>query len=385
MFPRKIQLPKDKSFFLFGARGTGKSTLISSTFPEEKCFVINLLDLDEELRYHRQPMNLSSEVLALPKSVTHVVIDEIQKLPKLLDVVHLLIETHKVSQKFVLTGSSARKLRAGGANLLAGRAIMRSLFPLTFFELSEEFDVEKAIHWGGLPAIWNSHDEEGYDDFLRTYANTYLKEEIWNEQLVRNLDPFRRFLEVAAIQSGRILNYRKIALDVGVDTKTVQFWYGILEDTLVGTFLDAYHSSVRKQLRQAPKFYFFDTGVTRALSHTLSTRLSPQTSQYGYYFEQMVLNHIFIRNIYEKLDYRFSYLMTKNDLEIDLIVKKPDQSLVLVEIKSTDHVREDHGHALKHFSKDFPEAKKILLSQDPKKKDFDGVVCMHWIEGVMYL
>lgn len=256
---------------------------------------------------------------------------------------------------------------------------------MTFEELSDVFDVDKAINWGGLPAVWNTDDEEDYDDFLRSYANTYIKEEIWNEQLVRNLDPFRRFLEIAALQSGWILNYTKIALDVGVDVKTVQSWYQLLEDTLVGRFLDAYHGSVRKQLRQAPKFYFFDNGVTRALSHTLSSPLLPQTSLYGHFFEQMVLNQIFSRNIYKKLDYQMTYLMTKNNVEIDLVIKKPDQSLVLVEIKSTTQIREDHCSQLNKFRDDFPDAKLIVLSQDPKEKVYKEVFCYPWMVGINLL
>lgn len=382
MFQRALKIPKSMSFFLLGARGTGKSTLMRSAFDSDTSLWFNLLDLEVEERLARHPMELQREVLLLPPSVQHVVIDEIQKLPRLLDVVHNLIETHKVPQQFILTGSSARKLKAGGANLLAGRAALRTLHPLTAAELGNTFNEAEALQWGTLPKIWNVDTPEEREEFLRAYANIYLKEEILGEQLIRQLDPFRRFLEVAARQSGKIVNHSKIARDVGVDVKTVQSWYQVVEDTLVGFHLDAYHSSVRKQLRQAPKFYFFDVGVTRALAQMLRVAPAEQTSYFGDLFEQFVVCELNARNQYEQQDYRLSYLRTKSGVEVDVIVERPGKPTALVEIKSTKIVTEDDIRSLQHFLSDFPESDFFLLSRDPKPQKFGRIKAVHWRDGI---
>ncbi len=187
MFHRTLKTPTSRSFFLFGARATGKTTIIRERFPAQSTHLYNLLDLDVEEQLARDPMMLERQVLGLSSAITHVVVDEIQKLPKLLDVVHNLIATHRVPQSFILTGSSTRTLKSGGANLLAGRAALRTLFPLTHDELGSAYLIEPAIRWGCLPGIWNTSDADERDDILRTYANVYIKEEIWAEQLVRRL------------------------------------------------------------------------------------------------------------------------------------------------------------------------------------------------------
>ena len=385
MFQRSVNIPELRSFFLFGARGTGKSTLLRQHFSQNSSYTVNLLDLDAEDRLARDPMAFQRDVLALPPSITHVIVDEIQKLPRLLDVVHNLIETHQVAQSFVLTGSSARKLKAGGANLLAGRAALRNLFPLTHDELGSHYNVDDAIRWGTLPKIWNTSDESERADILRSYAQTYIKEEVWGEHLVRQIAPFRRFLEAAALNAGKILNYSNIARDTGADVKTVQSWYSLLEDTLLGFYVDAYHSSVRKQLRQSPKFYFFDTGVTRALAHMLNVQPAPQTSYYGDLFEQHVICELRSRNHYENLDYKLNYLRTKSDVEIDLVVTRPGKPLALVEIKSTNQVKEDHFSSLIHFADDFPKADLFLWSQDPTPQKSGRIMALPWQDGIRNL
>ena len=193
MFQRLLNLPKNHSFFLFGARGTGKSTLLKHLFKATECFWINLLNPEEEDRFARHPHLLADLVRALPSGITHVVLDEIQKVPKLLDVVHELIESEDCPQHFALTGSSARKLKAGGANLLAGRAFVYHLYPFSFLELENQFSLQAALKWGLLPKIftYSQENSEQRDEFLRTYANMYLKEEVWGEQIIRKLDPLR--------------------------------------------------------------------------------------------------------------------------------------------------------------------------------------------------
>jgi predicted AAA+ superfamily ATPase len=351
--------------------------------PSDTTKVYNLLEPDTEDRLARDPRALEREVLALPPATSHVVVDEVQKLPRLLDVVHNLMETHRVPQRFILTGSSARKLKAGGANLLAGRAVLRHLFPLQRRELGDVYEEDLALRFGGLPAIWNASTDAERGDFLRAYAHGYLREEIQAEQVVRNLDPFRRFLEVAAQNSGKILNHARIAREVGSDPKTIQAWYAVLEDTLLGFHVDGYHPSIRKQLRQAPKFYLFDTGVIRALSRMLQVPPTPGTSYFGDLFENQVVSELFARNAYNQLDWQFTYLLTKAGREVDLVIQRPGRPLALVEIKSTDRVREDHAAALQAFLPDFPGADAFLLSRDPQPQRMGQVLALPWQEGLL--
>ena len=228
---------------------------------------MDLLDSSVKERFLRNPSEFYAIVQAFPPETRHVVIDEIQKVPKLLDEVHRLIEeTDKI---FILTGSSAQKLKHGGANLLAGRAFVYHLFSLSCFELKDQFNLDQALRWGTLPKIFSLKEDAEKNEFLRAYSDTYLKEEIWNEQVIRKLQPFRRFLEVAAQCNGKIINYAHIARDVGVDGKTIKEYFCILEDTMIGFFLEPFHHSFRKRLVEKPKFYFFDPGVVRSLARGL--------------------------------------------------------------------------------------------------------------------
>ncbi len=384
MFHRITRIPKDKHCFLFGARGTGKSTLLEQQFAAEQTFWINLLDPQIEEAYALDPSRLIREVLALPLSITHIILDEIQKIPKLLDVVHLLIETHRIPQYFILTGSSARKLKAGGANLLAGRAVVRYLFPLLEEELAGTMTIENIIRWGTLPRVVNSQSEDRDDD-LRAYALTYLKEEVMVEQLVRQLDPFRKFLQIAAQVSGKIVNFANLARDVGVDAKTIQAYFSILEDTWLGFYLENWHTSVRKRLRQAPKFYFFDVGVVRALAQHLRVLPISSTSYFGELFEQHVIREIVHRNISMALDIQLGYIRTNRDVEIDLVLQRPGKPLALIEIKSTTRATEEDTRSLKLFLEDFPEAEFYLLSRDPAQQKFGRISALPWDFGVQHL
>ena len=384
MFHRIINIPTSRSFFLFGARGTGKSTLLREHFPTASALWVDLLDPDAEQAFALEPGRLRRQVLALPPGFSHVVIDEIQKVPSLLDVVHGLIENDRVPQHFVLTGSSARKLKAGGANLLAGRAVVRQLYPLFESEIGADQPIETTVRWGSLPRIVTG-PEEGRDDELRAYAFTYLKEEVLSEQLIRKLEPFRKFLQVAAQCNAKIINFAKIAAEVGVDAKTVRSYYLILEDTLIGFFLDSWHTSVRKRLRHAPKFYFFDPGVARALAQQLRVLPLPSTSYFGELFEQHVIREIVHRNASLSLDLQFGYLLTDRDVEVDLVVQRPGLPLCLVEIKSTERVGTDDARALLQFAADFPGAECLLLSRDPVIQMIGTVRALPWRQGIEYL
>ena len=343
----------------------------------------NLLEPHEENRFALHPEELSRELAGLDKKPEWVVIDEIQKVPKLLDLVHHHIEQDRI--KFALTGSSARRLKRGSANLLAGRALVHTVFPLTHVEMGKKFDLDSALMFGTLPGITQIDNDPEKREFLKSYALTYLKEEIWAEHFLRNLDPFRKFLEIAAQCNGQVLNYANIARDVGVDPKTVQSYFQLLEDTLLGYMLEPFNRSIRKQQRNAPKFYFFDTGVKRALSNQLGLALKPSNYEFGRAFEHLVILEMLRLNMYQQSDLRFSYLLTKDQAEIDLIVEYPNRSYALIEIKSTDHVDERDTRTLERFLPDFKNAKAYCLSRDPHRKKIGSVLALPWQDGLKEL
>jgi len=385
VFKRILELPMDYSFFLFGARGTGKSTLLTTLFEPHNTLVINLLNPLEEIRFLRNPEELRQLVLAVNSEIQFIVIDEIQKVPKLLDVVHLLLESDKSDKLFILTGSSAKQLKASGVNLLAGRAFTYNLFPFSYLELGEAFDLKQALRFGLLPKIFSFKTDSHKIKFLQSYTITYLKEEIWSGRLVKDLEHFRRFLEVAAQSNGKIVNYSNISRDVGVDDKTVKNYFTLLEDTLVGNFLEPFDHSFRKRLRVAPKFYYFDVGVARALSATLGAEPVPGTSYYGELFEQFIIMECIKLKYYYQSEYRLSYLMTASDLEIDLIIERVGYDPFFIEIKSKDAVNEEDLSSLLKLSSDFSRCEAICLSQDPRKKKIKHVTVYPWREGLEYI
>ncbi len=383
MIHRIINPIKSNSFFLFGARGTGKSSLLKQFFSQKEAFFLDLLIPELEEKFNRFPSSLTELIEKQPTEIKWFVIDEVQKAPKLLDLVHLHIE--KSNFKFALTGSSARKLKRGSANLLAGRAFVYSLFPLTHVELDQAFDLKTAMEWGTLPKMLQLPEKEEKLNFLRTYAQTYLKEEIQAEQIVRKLNPFRHFLEVAAQTNGQILNYTKIANDIGSDPKTVQSYYEILQDTLVGHLLNPFHRSIRKRQRQNPKFYFFDCGVKRALEKTLTQELLPKTYAFGNSFEHFLINEIIHLHEYRQLDYQFSYLRTKDDAEIDLIVERPGMPTALIEIKSTENTSGINFTNLERFRKDVKNTEAFVFSLDTTPRKAGSITYLHWKQGIQEL
>jgi predicted AAA+ superfamily ATPase len=374
-FLRLLKLPKERSLFLFGARNTGKSTLVKELYAENS-IIIDLLKKATEARFSRNPDELFEIVKGLPKETTHVIIDEVQKNPKLLDVVHgLMGETNK---NFIMTGSSARKLKQGGANLLAGRAFVYHMYPLTHIELGDSFDLEQALHWGTLPEIFTMESDELKKEFLFAYAHTYLKEEIWNEHFIRDLDPFRRFLEVVAQCNGKQINFSNIARDVGVTDKTIKSYFAILEDTLIGFFLEPYHDSFRKRLSQQPKFYLFDTGITRALAFLTDVKLAKKTTAYGNAFEHFIILECLRLSSYNRLQYKFSYLRTQDDVEIDLIVERPGKPILCIEIKSTDEIKRENISSFIKITKDIENCEAICICNEEYMKKIEHVLVLPW-------
>ncbi len=379
---RLLQLSETNSFFLFGARGTGKTTLLKELPFLKKALYIDLLDADQEEQYILRPRLLIEQAEAMNEG-EWIIIDEIQKIPKLLDHVHIIIETKGI--RFALTGSSSRKLKRGGANLLAGRAFSFSLFPFTSRELGDNFDLHEALQWGTLPKVNSYKSGRDKSRFLRTYTQTYLKEEILVEQLIRKLTPFRLFLPIAAQMNTQIINYSNIARDTGVDHKTIQNYYQILVDTNLGFFLEAFNRSVRKAQRQSPKFYLFDMGVKRALQNMLNVPIVPKTTEYGDAFESWFICECFRLNHYLELDFEFSYLRTKDDVEVDMIINRPGKKQILLEIKSAERVDERHVKNLVHFKKDFPDAELVCTGRITHKQVINGIAVLPWKEALKFI
>lgn len=393
MHTRKINILKQKSFFLFGARATGKSFLLRELFTDKigsrRIIWIDLLSNKEFLRYRKNPSLLYEECLQLCRSIPitnekdnnlWVVIDEVQRVPELLNEVHRIIESREFSQRilFALTGSSARKLKRGGANLLAGRALVNNLFPLTASELGTNFNLNTVINWGSLPPVINSSDDLIREETLISYFATYLREEIKEEQVVRNLDPFVRFLEAAAQTSGKIVNYSKIAREGNVDGKAVSRYYQILEDTLLGIFLPSYHRSVRKQQTKSPKFYFFDLGVQRAIEGKITIPVTEQSYEYGNLFEQLFILEVYRLNSYLRTRYKLSYLRSKDGAEIDLIVEAPTKKIFLIEIKSSHSAKELDNKHIEKFLPNFDNATGWVVSRDKKDRIVGNTRFIHW-------
>ena len=379
-FNRIATLPHKQSFFLFGARGVGKSMLLKQHFADQKSHLwIDLLSPSLEMSLANKPEKLL-EMWSLKKP-KWIVIDEVQKIPSILDIVHKGIEEHQIL--FALTGSSARKLKRGGANLLAGRAIERKLAPLSILELEDEFSLKKALSVGMLPLIWSQrYSEIEAGDFLYSYVNSYLKEEIAAEQLVRNLDPFRRFLVSAAQSNGQIINHAAIERDAGVPAKQSSRHFEILVDTLLGYYLEPYHRSLRKRQTQKAKFYFFDVGIVRALQNLAGLEVTPSAGEFGYLFEAFVINEFFkLSEAYQKR-WHFSYFQTQNNNEIDLIIERPRGLPLLIEIKSTSKLTDDKLAPLINIMPDFKHEQAFLLSNDTEEKVLSKVRCLHFLNGL---
>jgi len=378
MYTRSINILKNNSFFLFGARGTGKSTLLEALFSAEQAHTIDLLRADKLSSLQARPDEL--ERLALGSGKRWIIIDEIQKVPALLDVVHRLIE--KQNLLFALTGSSARKLKRGAANLLAGRAFTYRLFPLTVSELGTNFDLNTALAWGTLPKVLQLTTSQARSRFLQSYTETYLQEEIVAEQIIRSLPPFRRFLQIAAQSNAALVNFKKIADDCQTSPSNVKNYYQILEDTLVGTFLEPFHYSIRKRQREAPKFYWFDTGVMRALRLSIDAPLEKSTYEYGKIFETFIINQIRAGLDYQGKQYQLSYLLTKDGAEIDLIVERAGLPTFLIEIKSGLSVRDGELNNLRAFKADIEGSNAICLYAGSDKLLSHGIPILPWQQGL---
>jgi len=353
-----------KSFFLFGPRATGKSTLIKKDLAKS-AMVIDLLNSRFYLRLLDSPYDLESIINSRDKNEI-IVIDEIQRVPELLHEVHRLIENEKIT--FLLTGSSARKLRRGKVNLLAGRAWEARLFPLIWKEIPD-FDLDRYLLYGGLPSVYSS---EYPVEELDAYVNTYLKEEIMAEGLIRKLPPFSRFLRSIALSNGEMINFSKLASDCQVPPSTVTEYVGLLEDTLVGYLLPAWTGSQKRKAIRTGKFYFFDPGVTHTLARTQT--LDRNSHLYGKSFEQFIGMEIRAYLSYKRIKHQLSYWRSVHGYEVDFLIG----TNTAVEIKASQKTVKRDLKGLKALEEENIFKNYILVSQDPVNTKDKNIQALYW-------
>jgi predicted AAA+ superfamily ATPase len=363
---RALNLPillAKKSHFLFGARGTGKTKLIEHSFSQGSILSLDLLNDDIYSRLLRRPALIDE----LVGSASLVVVDEIQRLPNLLNEVHRMIESKNI--RFLLTGSSARKLKKGGANLLGGRAWESKLFPLTSFELKEHFQLERYLSQGGLPAIYFSQYPQ---DELKNYLSLYLKEEIAGEALVRKIDHFARFLDTAGLSSSKEINYEQIGSDAGVPPRTVASYFEILEDTLIGFQVRPYSKTKKRKAVSRSKFYMFDVGVAGAMAKR--GPVVEGSEAFGDAFEHFIAQELRAYLSYNGSDLQLMYWRTTSQHEVDFIVGDH----CAIEVKSTERVSERHLSGLKALMEEGKVKKYLLVSREPLKRTEKNIEILPW-------
>jgi len=351
MFNRMLSIPltNRKTFFLFGPRGTGKTTLLKNLFPN--AMFVNLLKSEYYNRLSSDP-GLIQKMIP-PQYNDWIIIDEIQRIPELLNEVHDLIESKK--HMFILTGSSARKLRRKGVNLLAGRALTYNFHPLTAIEQEKTFNVIESLRLGHLPARFNEHHPQKY---LKDYVQTYIREEVLQEGLTRNIGHFSRFLEIASFSQGNVVNVSEIAREASIKRSLTENYFSILEDLLIGVHLPVFTRKAKRKLIGHQKFYYFDVGVFRAIRPT--GPLDSESEIDGPALETLVFQEIRAINDYLETDYQLYFWRTKNGLEIDFVLYGPN-GLIAIEVKRSSHVHSKNLRGLKEFKKDYPPAKCYLF------------------------
>lgn len=385
----KYFLDRAKSVMIFGPRGTGKTfflTKLVKSYPNH--VIYNLLDQNIYFRYLNQPGQIYIEVEDRinnyeGKDLLYVLIDEVQLLPALLNEVQRLMTDFKDRVVFILTGSSARKLKRDNANLLAGRAISLSFFSLSIDEIDVTKNLNKILRFGLLPDSYLEKDLILKTEYLKTYLGTYLQQEIQRESEVRNLQSFSQFLELAAIENGKLVNYSKIAKEIGLSGPTVKEYYQILEDTLIACKIPAWTHSVRKQIMQSPKYYLFDTGLVNALAGGLQEELKSKTYKYGNLFETLVVLEIVKYFSVRGSEFKMYHYRDYDGLEVDLVLQRGRfEDPIAIEIKSGESPDEDKARSLIKFKEQFPNAKCMLFCRTPYAYEKSGVRFLPFLEGI---
>ena len=368
-----LEPPTRQSFFLFGPRGVGKTAWLKARFPEAVLF--DLLDSETYTRLLASPGRLGDQVPAGYRG--WVVIDEIQRLPDLLNEVHRLIEARRL--RFVMTGSSARKLRRRGVNLLAGRALTRFMHPLTAGELGRDFDLKRALRYGCLPFACTDPEPE---DYLKSYVTTYLREEVQQEGFARNLAAFARFLEAASFSQGSVLNIAAVARESAVSPKVAEDYFSILEDLLIGVRLPIFTKRAKRRLVAHPKFYLFDAGVF----HTVRPRgpLDAAEEMRGAALETLFLQQLRAVNDYLGLGYALHYWRTATGDKVDFVLYGP-RGLVAFEVKMTPRARPDDLRGLRRLREDYPQAKAFFVYTGSRRWHEGGVEIVPAVDAIRSL
>lgn len=365
MYSRNIKLPTEKSFFLFGPRATGKTTLIKTRYPN--ALYLDLLNSQLYQSLLANPSRLQE--LIPPDFDNYIVLDEVQRVPELLNEVHRAIEGSS-HHRFILTGSSARKLRRQGHNLLAGRALTYYLHPLSAVELDGDFDLKNALRYGTLPAIFQESDQSGY---LHSYVDTYLREEIMQEGLTRNLSAFSRFLEIASFSVGSPINTTAIARDAMIGRKVVANYFSILQDLMLGYLLPAFTRRAKRRIISHPKFYFFDTGIFQTLRP--KGPLDSPAEIGGHALENLFFQNLISINDSLSLNYNFYYYQTVGGSEVDFVAYGP-RGFFAFEIKHSPRFSSPSLRALTAFGKEYPEAKLYLIYTGTQKLYIKNIIIL---------
>jgi len=360
MFSRHLQPPKSTTLLL-GPRATGKSTWLETVLPNAHRW--DLLDTRLALDLARDPSRFAREVEALPRG-SWVVVDEVQKVPALLDEVHRL--DGKNGRRFVLSGSSARKLKRGGANLLAGRALRKDLFPLVSAEIGRALTLEE-VPFGCLPRVIGA---EAPQPFLEAYVDTYLREEVQAEALTRNIGGFGRFLEIAARQNGQVTNAANLSRDANVARQTVQGYFEVLVDTLLGFWLPAWKLKRATKLVAHPKFYFFDAGVARALSGRIA--YPPTVEELGTLFETWLIHEVRAYLSYAGLSYALNFFKTHDDVEVDLLLETR-RGFLAIDFKCSKDWRSTWNTGLRRIGEELRGVRRIGVFAGTREQGADGI------------
>ena len=358
--------PPSGHFFLFGPRGTGKSTWLRMAFPT--AVWVDLLAPDEQRRYAARPERLRELVAAAPAG-TDVVIDEVQRVPELLTVVHQLIE-ERAGTRFILTGSSARKLRRSGVDLLAGRAVVRTMHPFMAAELGEQFDIFAALKLGLLPLVWDANDPV---DTLGAYAGLYVQQEIQSEGMVRDIGAFHRFLEAVSFSQGAILNVSKVARECAVNRNTVEGFVTIVEDLLLAFRVPVFTRRARRAATTHPKFFFADAGVFRSLRPTGPLDRPEETG--GAALEGLIAQHLRAWVDYSNVAAKLYFWRTRAGAEVDFVLYGADAFWAL-EVKHSRQVHRSDLRHLKSFAQDYPQARLRLAYMGAERLEIDGILCL---------
>lgn len=365
-FLDRFFLPPTDSYFLFGPRGTGKSTWLKHYYPD--ALRIDLLLPDEYRQYQAKPERLKTILSAYPEKKT-VIIDEIQRVPELLNMVHYLIEENK-SYQFILTGSSARKLKRAGTDLLAGRAVVRYFFPFLASELQDQFNLSKALSIGLVPLIWTAASPK---DTLASYIQVYIEQEVQVEGLIRNMGSFTRFLEVISFSHASLLNMSNIARECGVGVKTIEGYLSVLEDLLVSFYLPVFTKRAQRALISHPKYYFFDTGIFQELRP--KNVLDSDSEKNGLALEGLIAQHLRHWCMSCSKKHQLYFWRTKTGLEVDFIVYG-ETEFKAIEVKNNSIIHPKDLHALKAFSKEYPECQSILVYRGNYRQKIENILCI---------